>query len=791
MQYGNCRYEIDKTKKLEDGLGRFPSIYLEGCAVTGKSVAVKMLLAKHPEVSCQIYWMDLEIKDKAGLLSKLQKEKKRMETEKRWIVFENIPADLDLEIAAECAELVRGIENDSRLIFVSRKKPRIEFLKLLWSGSMELITMDHLLFSPEEVRVYVEISKSRWNAKELYEKTSGWPGVVYMLVRLRSEQEKQEKERRLPLFETYEMKEYIAQEILSELDDEEQELLQHIAGCPWVTEQFCSQVWGVAESPKLLHGLHRKGMLHYHVSRKCWSMNGLFLHYVQPIKPSAGLEDVWYEKHGFVEEAFRCLEQAGDDEKYHECLLRHYESAAATGHITKKVLQWKGSDIRDCYFRGVHYYHTKNFQGLEEEIRTLSELEDQTLQIKELLLNLTYLNPKMTLEDWLQKLEEYTKDGSRFHLYHILGTGASCLCGLRDLSFLFCGTIKEVRRREKLWKNAFYDYEWKCYQYARIDFYLETNQKEAILEEDLRILEADEENEMWQLRINKLYLLCKLQRENPEKIYAKRISKLEESLNRERFRIAAKNSEAISSLYSPWYGEKERLTRWLLDGAFDKRKVIEDENYLQYYCAAKGYLLLNQYDKAEKLIQKLTVYLQPYHRNRLMGELLFQQGIIFWKKDLKGQAVRCMIESVLLCGASRYVGFYASYGQRGYPLLEAFVEWQKTNAPEGWSRKKKYNYGNVLRMPMADYMQVVLRTTKKVSKSSGKYPKESFEEHLTMMEIMILQNIGHGLSNTQICDALGLKLPTVKGHAYNLYRKLGVENRTQAVSKGRELGLIE
>jgi ATP/maltotriose-dependent transcriptional regulator MalT len=34
-------------------------------------------------------------------------------------------------------------------------------------------------------------------------------------------------------------------------------------------------------------------------------------------------------------------------------------------------------------------------------------------------------------------------------------------------------------------------------------------------------------------------------------------------------------------------------------------------------------------------------------------------------------------------------------------------------------------------------------------------------------------------------------MPTVKRHISNIYAKLGVESRTQAISHGRELGLFE
>jgi hypothetical protein len=50
--------------------------------------------------------------------------------------------------------------------------------------------------------------------------------------------------------------------------------------------------------------------------------------------------------------------------------------------------------------------------------------------------------------------------------------------------------------------------------------------------------------------------------------------------------------------------------------------------------------------------------------------------------------------------------------------------------------------------------------------------------------------IAEGKSNQEISAQLFLALNTVKRHAYNIYAKLEVKKRTQAVSKARQLGLI-
>jgi LuxR family maltose regulon positive regulatory protein len=64
------------------------------------------------------------------------------------------------------------------------------------------------------------------------------------------------------------------------------------------------------------------------------------------------------------------------------------------------------------------------------------------------------------------------------------------------------------------------------------------------------------------------------------------------------------------------------------------------------------------------------------------------------------------------------------------------------------------------------------------------------EATLSQREIEVLTLIAQGKSNKEISAELYLAVNTVKRHAYNIYNKLGVNRRTQAVSLARQLGLI-
>jgi len=63
-------------------------------------------------------------------------------------------------------------------------------------------------------------------------------------------------------------------------------------------------------------------------------------------------------------------------------------------------------------------------------------------------------------------------------------------------------------------------------------------------------------------------------------------------------------------------------------------------------------------------------------------------------------------------------------------------------------------------------------------------------EPLSDRELEVLQLIADGLSNREISEQLYLALSTVKGHNRNIYGKLGVQRRTEAVARARELGLM-
>lgn len=63
-------------------------------------------------------------------------------------------------------------------------------------------------------------------------------------------------------------------------------------------------------------------------------------------------------------------------------------------------------------------------------------------------------------------------------------------------------------------------------------------------------------------------------------------------------------------------------------------------------------------------------------------------------------------------------------------------------------------------------------------------------EPLSEREMEVLHLLGAGCSNKEIAQRLVIAVGTVKNHLKNIYGKLEVRSRIQAVNRAREIGLL-
>jgi LuxR family transcriptional regulator, maltose regulon positive regulatory protein len=87
-----------------------------------------------------------------------------------------------------------------------------------------------------------------------------------------------------------------------------------------------------------------------------------------------------------------------------------------------------------------------------------------------------------------------------------------------------------------------------------------------------------------------------------------------------------------------------------------------------------------------------------------------------------------------------------------------------------------------------DYIGKLLSGADK--KASPELPGQYTSSHLSKRELELLTLIASGCSNKEIAAELVISVATVKRHTTNIFNKLDAKNRTEAVARARELGMM-
>ena len=118
--------------------------------------------------------------------------------------------------------------------------------------------------------------------------------------------------------------------------------------------------------------------------------------------------------------------------------------------------------------------------------------------------------------------------------------------------------------------------------------------------------------------------------------------------------------------------------------------------------------------------------------------------------------------------------------------LEVLESALKLGIPEGY-RRTFLDEGDRLRTLLEDLrgrsalVEPLIGAAEKKSKA---------ESPLTAREMDIMRGMAEGLSNKQIGQRLFISAGTVKAHSAAIYRKLDVANRTEAIARAKDTGLL-
>jgi LuxR family maltose regulon positive regulatory protein len=215
-------------------------------------------------------------------------------------------------------------------------------------------------------------------------------------------------------------------------------------------------------------------------------------------------------------------------------------------------------------------------------------------------------------------------------------------------------------------------------------------------------------------------------------------------------------------------GDTEAARAWLWNTAPKNDVHLWAMWRYQYLTRAMVQLIEGEYDDALLLLARLMPYCEHCGRVmdgvhiRLLSSLCMERlGDAEWKTAL--------CTALDTCFEYQFIWPVVQYGAAILPLLGEC----------GWNKDAAYfdKLTAAARVQAVEYPRFLK-------------PQAQPVEQLSAAETQVLKLLCENLSNQEIGEILGIKLPTVKTHVSRILQKLGVSRRSEAKAAAEKLRLI-
>ncbi len=188
-----------------------------------------------------------------------------------------------------------------------------------------------------------------------------------------------------------------------------------------------------------------------------------------------------------------------------------------------------------------------------------------------------------------------------------------------------------------------------------------------------------------------------------------------------------------------------------------------------YLCLARLLVAQGNYPDAQQVLDRLFPVCKPGEQTAFLITAHKIQALLYAACADLPRAMASVEDALKLAEPEGYSQTFLDEGLPMVHLLGKYVRW---NGRSAFARK--------------------LLAASKQHAADVKTRGRAGEmiESLSQREVDVLALLAEGLSNQAIASRLFLSVRTIKFHASNIYRKLGVESRSEAIVRARRLGLL-
>jgi len=228
-----------------------------------------------------------------------------------------------------------------------------------------------------------------------------------------------------------------------------------------------------------------------------------------------------------------------------------------------------------------------------------------------------------------------------------------------------------------------------------------------------------------------------------------------------------------------------RTRLWLVQGklevssqwALERRLTIDGElgylRMIEYVVLARLLVAQEHLDEASRLLERLFAAAKAGGQTTRLIEILLLQALTF---RARGDTTRALGKLEHAFKLAEPEGFVRIFVDEGPPMASLLYEALARGIVPDYARRL------LAAFPVSEPEQAAPLETQA--------PESGQIEPLSERELEVLELFAEGLSNREIASRLFLSPHTVKTHSSNIYGKLDVHSRTQAVARAQALGLL-
>ena len=215
-------------------------------------------------------------------------------------------------------------------------------------------------------------------------------------------------------------------------------------------------------------------------------------------------------------------------------------------------------------------------------------------------------------------------------------------------------------------------------------------------------------------------------------------------------------------------GKVNGARRWAETAGLDADSEISFFREGELVILARVLMAQKEWDKAARLIDRLLDATETGKRWRRVVELLVLQALVLGAQRKQDEALEPLGRALALAEPEGYVRTFVDEGE---PIAALLRRVASRGVAPGYTRKL-----------LAAFEPDTL---------PGKPPSTTtLIEPLSERELEVLRLLKTELSGPEIARELVIALSTLRTHTRNIYGKLGVRNRMQAVARAKSLGLL-